>query len=70
MVAESSKLPGEHPPPPKFAAGRADEAAAAVIRHFGQHLLGLPFTHLGAVARPRQSYLPLVGPWHYWWQAH
>ena len=70
MVAESSKLPGEHPPPPRFASGRADEAAVAVIRHFGQRLLGLPFTHLGAVARPLQSYLPLVGPWHYWWQAH
>ncbi|HEX2246485.1 MAG TPA: glycoside hydrolase family 76 protein [Arthrobacter sp.] len=70
MVAESSKLPGEQPPPPRFASGRADEAAVAVIRHFGQRLLVLPFTHLGAVARPRPSYLPLVGPWHYWWQAH
>ncbi|MEV7647057.1 glycoside hydrolase family 76 protein [Arthrobacter sp. NPDC089319] len=55
------------PPNPTLAAGRADEAAIAVVRHFGHRLLGLPFTLLGAVRRPSPGW---TGPWHYWWQAH
>lgn len=58
---------GFRPPNPPLAAGRADEAAIAVVRHFGHRILGLPFTLLGAVRRPSAGW---AGPWHYWWQAH
>lgn len=51
-------------------AERAGAAAAAVTRGFGRRLLGLPFTHLGAVRRPAPPLSALREPWHYWWQAH
>ncbi|EMY33171.1 glycosyl hydrolase family 76 protein [Arthrobacter crystallopoietes BAB-32] len=69
-MPESVHVPDHRAAGAVRAAGRADEAAAAVIGHFGHRLFGLPFTHLGAVARPAQRLWPLGGPWHYWWQAH
>lgn len=45
---------------------RADEAARSVLALFGQRLWGIPFTHIGAVARPGLKH----AEWHYWWQAH
>lgn len=50
--------------------GRADEAARAVTSLFGQRLLFLPGTHLGAVVQPSGGLSSLFRPWHYWWQAH
>jgi predicted alpha-1,6-mannanase (GH76 family) len=50
-------------------ARRADLAARSVTGGFGGRLLGLPWTHLGAVRRPAGS-PALLQPWHYWWQAH
>ena len=47
---------------------RAAVAAHAVTSRFGHRLLGLPFTHLARVADPTPH--RVVGPWHYWWQAH
>jgi len=49
---------------------RADEAARSVTRLFGQRLLFLPGTHIGAILRPSGRLKNLSGPWHYWWQAH
>ena len=49
---------------------RADEAARSVTRLFGQRLLFLPGTHIGATLRPSGRLKNLSGPWHYWWQAH
>jgi predicted alpha-1,6-mannanase (GH76 family) len=51
-------------------ADRATAAARAVTRHFGQRLLFLPWTHLGAVTYPSNRLQNLLRPWHYWWQAH
>lgn len=49
---------------------RANEAARAVTQRFGQRLLFLPGTHLGAVQWPSSNRLRnLFRPWHYWWQA-
>lgn len=45
---------------------RADEAARSVLETFGQRLWAIPFTHIGAVARPGLKH----AEWHYWWQAH
>lgn len=55
--------------------GRANEAARSVTTLFGRRLLLLPGTHLGAVQWPPPSWRrdpkgALLGPWHYWWQAH
>lgn len=55
--------------------GRANEAAQSVTALFGRRLLFLPGTHLGAVQWPPPSWRrdprgALLGPWHYWWQAH
>lgn len=55
--------------------GRANEAARSVTALFGRRLLFLPGTHLGAVQWPRPAWRrdprgALLGPWHYWWQAH
>ncbi|AUZ33538.1 glycosyl hydrolase [Arthrobacter sp. PGP41] len=55
--------------------GRANEAARSVTTLFGRRLLFLPGTHLGAVkwtphSRRRDPKGALLGPWHYWWQAH
>ena len=47
---------------------RAATAAHAVTTRFGHRLLGLPLTHLARVADPAPH--RVVGPWHYWWQAH
>jgi predicted alpha-1,6-mannanase (GH76 family) len=49
---------------------RANQAARSVTSHFGRRLLFLPGTHLGAVRWPSKRLQSLVGPWHYWWQAH
>src|SRR6478752_2015106 len=49
---------------------RANEAARSVTSHFGQRLLFLPGTHLGAVRWPSNRLQNLFHPWHYWWQAH
>jgi predicted alpha-1,6-mannanase (GH76 family) len=49
---------------------RADEAARAVTRMFGQRLFFLPGTHIAAIERPSSRLKNLVRPWHYWWQAH
>ncbi|MBT2520825.1 glycoside hydrolase family 76 protein [Arthrobacter sp. ISL-28] len=51
-------------------AARADEAARSVTHLFGQRLLFLPGTHIAATTRPSGQFKILVGPWHYWWQAH
>ncbi|WP_284975685.1 glycoside hydrolase family 76 protein [Arthrobacter sp. efr-133-TYG-104] len=51
-------------------ASRADDSARAVTRSFGHRLLFLPGTHIGSVALPSNRLWGLVGPWHYWWQAH
>ncbi|MBT8159963.1 MULTISPECIES: glycoside hydrolase family 76 protein [Arthrobacter] len=48
-------------------AGRANQAARSVTRHFGHRLLWLPGTHIAAPLRPFPS--PFA-PWNYWWQAH
>ncbi|CAI3792300.1 glycoside hydrolase family 76 protein [Pseudarthrobacter sp. MM222] len=48
---------------------RADEAARAVTRLFGQRLFFLPGTHIAAIVRPSGRLKNLVRPWHYWWQA-
>lgn len=46
---------------------RADESARSVLAVFGGPAHGwVPFTHLGAVARPGSRH----PEWHYWWQAH
>ena len=55
--------------------GRATEAARSVTALHGRRLLFLPGTHLGAVQWPPPSWRrdprgALLGPWHYWWQAH
>jgi predicted alpha-1,6-mannanase (GH76 family) len=47
----------------------AAAAARSVTQAFGHRVAGLPFTHLGAPARPRPR-AGLLRPWHYWWQAH
>lgn len=47
---------------------RARRAADSVRGTFGRRLLGLPFTHLARIDHPVAR--PVVGPWHYWWQAH
>jgi predicted alpha-1,6-mannanase (GH76 family) len=54
---------------------RASEAARSVTEVFGRRLFFLPATHLGAVVWPAPSWRDgvkdkLLGPWHYWWQAH
>ncbi|TLM87162.1 glycoside hydrolase family 76 protein [Pseudarthrobacter sp. NamE5] len=54
---------------------RANEAARSVTTLFGRRLLFLPATHVGAVLWPSPSWYrdlkgALLGPWHYWWQAH
>lgn len=49
---------------------RADEAARSVTRAFGRRLLFLPGTHIGAISTPSRGIRSLLGPWHYWWQAH
>lgn len=49
---------------------RANAAARAVTSRFGQRLLFLPGTHLGAVRWPSSRLRNLFHPWHYWWQAH
>lgn len=54
---------------PIESARRARAAAASVAELFGGRLLGLPGTHLGAVAHPRRV-LGALGEWDYWWQAH
>ena len=69
-MTESIRVPDHRTPGSVRASGRADEAAEAVIGHFGHRLFGLPFTHLAAVARPAQHLWPFGQPWHYWWQAH
>ncbi|MDI2033322.1 glycoside hydrolase family 76 protein [Paenarthrobacter nitroguajacolicus] len=51
-------------------AGRANQAARSVTRSFGRRLLFLPGTHIGAIRIPGNTVRSLVGPWHYWWQAH
>ncbi|MEV7603872.1 glycoside hydrolase family 76 protein [Paenarthrobacter sp. NPDC089322] len=51
-------------------ARRADLAARAVTRGFGRPLFFLPATHIGAVSLPHQGIRGMLGPWHYWWQAH
>lgn len=49
---------------------RASVAARSVTGLFGQRLLWLPGTHLGAVQWPAEQLQNLLKPWHYWWQAH
>ncbi len=49
---------------------RADDAARAVTRLFGQRLFFLPGTHLAATSRPSSALQSLFRPWHFWWQAH
>ena len=56
------------PAAPSALDDRAAVAAHAVTARFGHRLLGLPFTHLARVADPVPH--RVVGPWHYWWQAH
>ncbi|GGJ31411.1 glycoside hydrolase family 76 protein [Paenarthrobacter histidinolovorans] len=51
-------------------ASRADQAARSVTRSFGRRLLFLPGTHIGAIRIPGNTLRGLLGPWHYWWQAH
>ncbi|MFJ6452763.1 glycoside hydrolase family 76 protein [Paenarthrobacter sp. NPDC091669] len=51
-------------------ATRANQAARSVTRTFGRRLLFLPGTHIGAVSLPANTLRSVVGPWHYWWQAH
>lgn len=51
-------------------AARADQAARAVTRTFGQRLFFLPGTHIGASYRPNKRLRALLEPWNYWWQAH
>lgn len=51
-------------------AGRADQAARSVTRSFGRRLLFLPGTHIGAIRIPGNTLRSVLGPWHYWWQAH
>lgn len=60
----------ETPATPADWAVHATEAARSVTRVFGQRLFFLPGTHLGAVSRPSGRFSRLIGPWHYWWQAH
>lgn len=61
--------PGQPGTDPDWAA-RADEAARSVTHLFGQRLFFLPGTHIAATTRPSGQFKILVGPWHYWWQAH
>jgi predicted alpha-1,6-mannanase (GH76 family) len=49
---------------------RANQAARSATSRFGQRLLFLPGTHLGAVTWPSSRFKNLLRPWHYWWQAH
>ncbi|MEV7661380.1 glycoside hydrolase family 76 protein [Paenarthrobacter sp. NPDC089316] len=49
---------------------RANQAARSVTRSFGRRLLFLPGTHIGAIRIPGSAARSLMGPWHYWWQAH
>lgn len=54
---------------------RANQAARSVTALFGRSLFCLPGTHLGAVQWPSTAWYKdpkgaLLGPWHYWWQAH
>ncbi|GAA1261076.1 glycoside hydrolase family 76 protein [Arthrobacter pascens] len=58
------------PATPADWAARATEAARSVTRGFGQRLFLLPGTHIGAISRPSGRFISLIGPWHYWWQAH
>ncbi|MFJ4226583.1 glycoside hydrolase family 76 protein [Paenarthrobacter nicotinovorans] len=51
-------------------AARANQAARSVTRSFGRRLLFLPGTHIGAITIPGNRIRSLMGPWHYWWQAH
>ncbi|WP_336716105.1 glycoside hydrolase family 76 protein [Arthrobacter sp. USHLN218] len=69
-MAAEIRPPAPPSPGTTRSSGRADEAADAVIRHFGYRLFGLPFTHIGAVRRPAAGIWPFGRPWHYWWQAH
>lgn len=69
-MAAEIRPPAQPSPGTIRSSGRADEAADAVIRHFGHRLFGLPFTHIGAVRRPAVGLWPFGRPWHYWWQAH
>ncbi|TLM74988.1 glycoside hydrolase family 76 protein [Pseudarthrobacter sp. NamB4] len=62
-------------PGPDYWQDRANEAARSVTTLFGRRLLFLPGTHVGAVLWPSPSWYrdlkgALLGPWHYWWQAH
>ncbi|MGO4589574.1 glycoside hydrolase family 76 protein [Paenarthrobacter sp. 2TAF44] len=71
MPTESNPA-GQQPPATEAAmwAIRADEAARSVTRAFGRRLLFLPGTHIGAISIPFRGIRSLLGPWHYWWQAH
>ncbi|WP_458107488.1 glycosyl hydrolase [Arthrobacter sp. R3-55] len=71
MPADAS--PADQPLPladPNEWATRANQAARSVTRTFGRPLLFLPGTHIGAVSLPTKPLRHIVGPWHYWWQAH
>ncbi|MET4618780.1 putative alpha-1,6-mannanase (GH76 family) [Arthrobacter sp. 2762] len=71
MPTESNPA-GQQPPTTEAAAWaiRADETARSITRLFGRRLLFLPGTHIGAVSIPSRGIRSLLGPWHYWWQAH
>lgn len=58
----------DNPTTPATLDDRAAVAAYAVTARFGHRLLGLPLTHLARIADPAPH--RVVGPWHYWWQAH
>ncbi|MFJ5957547.1 glycoside hydrolase family 76 protein [Paenarthrobacter sp. NPDC092416] len=51
-------------------AARANQAARSVTRTFGRRLWFIPGTHIGAVSVPSTVRQRVLGPWHYWWQAH
>lgn len=55
---------------PQEWSSRANHAARAVTRTFGQRLFFLPGTHIGASLRPQSRFRALLKPWNYWWQAH
>ncbi|MGF6834598.1 putative alpha-1,6-mannanase (GH76 family) [Paenarthrobacter sp. TE4293] len=66
-------FPADQPLPlagPQEWATRANQAARSVTRSFGRRLLFVPGTHLGAVSIPTGTLRSVMGPWHYWWQAH
>ena len=66
----SPRDPPATPATPADWAARATEAARSVTRGFGQRLFFLPGTHIAAISRPSGRFSNLIGPWHYWWQAH